>query len=110
MKLRYYLGASVLALSLAACADSTSRSTPAAVAPAPAATPARAAPAPMTDVIGAGPADTSILTSRGFRQTRTRGATQYWWRDSDEMCVRAVASRGSYRIIQQAQVAECGPT
>ena len=106
MKLHHFLGASAIALGLAACAE-PARQPVAVVAPAPA--PAPAPPPSMTDVIGSRQPDTSILTSRNFRLIRTRGAIQYWWRDSDELCVRAVASRGSYREIQRGQTAECSP-
>ncbi|HEY4253555.1 MAG TPA: hypothetical protein VGM87_20270 [Roseomonas sp.] len=61
----------------------------------------------MNDVMGTRVSDTAILTSRDFRLVRTRGQIQYWWRDSDELCVRAVSVRGTYRQIQRGQTAEC---
>lgn len=107
MKFRNFLGASALAFGLMACAEPARQPTPVA-APAPAPAPAPPAPAPVSDLMGTRMPDTAILTSRGFRLARTRGTTQYWWRDSDQLCVRAVASRGNYRVVQQAQTAECG--
>lgn len=106
MKLRNFLGASALAFGLMACAEPARQPTPVA-APAPAPAPAPTS-APVSDLMGTTTPDTGVLTSRGFRLTRTRGGTQFWWRDSDQLCVRAVTSRGTYRVIQQAAVAECG--
>jgi hypothetical protein len=105
MKFCGFLGVFALAFGLMACAEPARQPTPVA-APAPA--PAPAPPPGVSDLMGAQTPDTAVLTSRGFRQVRTRGTTQFWWRDSDQLCVRAVASRGNYRVIQQAQVAECG--
>lgn len=108
MKLHGLLGASALAFGLMACSEPARQATPV-VAPAPA--PARPPPPPpVADLMGTRMPDTSILTSRGFRMTRTQRTTQYWWRDSDQLCVRAIPSGRNYRVIQQAQVAECGPT